>query len=302
MHYHAQISSQNINSSEDIKICRFCKNRNITKRGQRKTQNRGFVQRYFCKICNKRFVLDDGFLKKKNNSDKITQAIHLYFSGASLRKSQEHLGVFHPHNASHMTILRWIREYASLVGNYVDNLKVNNSDSISFDEMEYKTKGKQSFFIDVIDMDTRYMLSSGYYRNRGMEELREVLKGARNKSLNKTTKFYTDGLMAYPQALRKEYSFNKHRKEFLHKITRSTDKAFNWKIERLHNNIRERTKIMRQFKSVASAKDIMKGYEIYYNFCRKHQALGKYPYEVAIPSLQLGKNKWLDLIRLSSKK
>jgi len=85
--------------------------------------------------------LDDGFYKKKNNSDKITQAIHLYFSGASLRKSQEHLGVFPPHNASHMTILRWIMEYASLVGAYVDNLKVNNSDSISFDEMKYKTKG-----------------------------------------------------------------------------------------------------------------------------------------------------------------
>ena len=25
----------------------------------------------------------------------------------------------------------------------------------------------------------------------------------------------------------------------------------------------------------------MKGYEIFYNFCRKHQALGKCPYELA---------------------
>ncbi|MEK6940642.1 MAG: hypothetical protein AABW49_01970, partial [Nanoarchaeota archaeon] len=133
--------------------CKNCSSENITKRGQRKTKNKGLIQRYFCKGCKKRFVVDDGFFKKKNNSDKITQAIHLYFSGASLRKSQEHLGVFHPHNASHMTILRWIREYASLVGSYVDSLKVQNSDSISFDEMEYKTKGKQSFFIDVIDMD-----------------------------------------------------------------------------------------------------------------------------------------------------
>jgi len=282
--------------------CSKCSSENTKKDGKRKTENRGLIQRYKCLSCSYRFVQDDGFFHMRNTPEKITQAIHLYFSGASLRKSQEHLGVFHPHNASHVTILDWIRRYSQMVGGYVDSLKVQNSDSISFGEMEYKTKGKQSFFIDVIDMDTRYMLSSGYYRNRGMEELREVLKGARSKSINKTTKFYTDGLMAYPQVLRKEYSFNKHRKEFLHKVTKSTDKAFNWKIERLHNNIRERTKIMRQFKIVSSAKDIMKGYEIYYNFCRKHQALGKYPYEVAIPSLQLGKNKWLDLIHFSSEK
>jgi len=40
----------------------------------------------------------------------------------------------------------------------------------------------------------------------------------------------------------------------------------------------------------------MKGFEIYYNFIRKHQAIGKSPYELAIPELRLKENKWLDLI------
>ena len=56
---------------------------------------------------------------------------------------------------------------------------------------------------------------------------------------------------------------------------------------------------MRQFKSLKSAKKIMKGFEIYYNFCRKHTGIGKYPYEV-VTDLKLGKNKWLDLINQSS--
>ena len=44
---------------------------------------------------------------------------------------------------------------------------------------------------------------------------------------------------------------------------------------------------------------IMKRLEINYNFNRKHMSLGKKtPTEVAIPQLELGKNKWLDLIRL----
>ena len=82
-------------------------------------------------------------------------------------------------------------------------------------------------------------------------------------------------------------------------VTASKGEGFNHKIERLHNSVRERTKIFRGFGSLESAKAIMKGYEIYYNFLRKHQAINKYPYEKAT-NLNLGKNKLLDLIKLSS--
>ena len=43
----------------------------------------------------------------------------------------------------------------------------------------------------------------------------------------------------------------------------------------------------------------MEGYEIYYNFIRKHQGIGCCPYELAITNLELGKNRWLDLIKMS---
>ena len=56
---------------------------------------------------------------------------------------------------------------------------------------------------------------------------------------------------------------------------------------------------MRQFKEEWSARLIMKGFEIFYNFCRKHTGINKYPYEM-VTDLKLGKNKWLDLINLSS--
>jgi len=42
---------------------------------------------------------------------------------------------------------------------------------------------------------------------------------------------------------------------------------------------------------------------IYYNFIRSHMALnGKTPAQQANIDLKLGKNKWLDLIKASSKK
>ena len=70
---------------------------------------------------------------------------------------------------------------------------------------------------------------------------------------------------------------------------------------RVQNIIRERTKVMRGFHGcIESAHAIMKGLEINYNFNRKHMSLSKKtPAEVAIPQLELGANKWLDLIKIS---
>ena len=298
-----QISPKNakIQDFKNISICPYCDSKRSKKRGFRKTQNRGKIQRYECLDCNKRYVKRDGFFRMKNDSNKITMCLDMYYKGISLRKIQYHLGVFLPHNSSHMTILRWIRKYSKMVGDYTDTLKISNSGSITFDEMEYKTKKKKSFFIGVMDMETRYLLSSGYYYDRGLPEFTEVLTSVKDKSLTSNNKFFTDGLGIYPTALRKVFNYKKHAtKKFKHKVTKSSDKAFNWKIERFNNSLRERTKIMRQFNSLESAKSIIKGYEIYYNFCRYHQGIKAYPYERAT-NLKLGKNKWLDLIQLSAK-
>jgi len=43
----------------------------------------------------------------------------------------------------------------------------------------------------------------------------------------------------------------------------------------------------------------MKGYAIFYNFIRKHQALGKCPYELATDLKLTQGNKWLELIKLA---
>jgi len=69
----------------------------------------------------------------------------------------------------------------------------------------------------------------------------------------------------------------------------------------MHNSIRERTKTFRGFHGcIESAQAIMKGYEIFYNFIRKHPAINCCPYELAIPELKLeNDNRWLELTGIS---
>jgi len=95
--------------------CLNCNSKKVIKRGFLLTANRGKIQRYRCLNCFKRFVLDDGFYRMRNTPEKITQSPHLYFSGTSLRKTQEHLGVFHSHNASHMTVLKNLYNFMLLI-------------------------------------------------------------------------------------------------------------------------------------------------------------------------------------------
>jgi putative transposase len=289
--------------------CRFCKSENIIKKGFRKTKNLGKIQKYFCKNCNKFFVEDNGFLKMKNSPQKVTLCLDLFFKGISTRQIQQHLQAFYPHNSSHMTIYRWIVKYSKLISTFTDNLKLNVGRELQIDEMEIGSQKSRykGWFIDSIDTKTRFMVSSAFKKNRDLKEVSEVLKNAKNKTENQFEVITSDGWLAYPQAIQKTFVLkeksNTRKYGVVHnKVNASQGEGFNYKIERLHNSVRHRIKTFRGFHgSTESANSIMKGYEIYYNFIRKHLALGKCPYELATDLKLENENKWLKLIDLSNK-
>jgi transposase-like protein len=298
--------------------CPNCSSEKIIKRGLRKTQNRGKIQRFSCKECSYRFVLDDGFYRMRNNPKKITAGIDLYYKGSSLRKVRDHFESFYPHNASHMSVYRWIVKYSIMVSNLTDNFQIECGIEMMSDEMEYHRrishkkgdKGvEKNWFVDTFDIKTRFMIIGEYMKSRTNDNLEIVMKKSKFKTNGQVKIVTTDGLQGYPTVLRKTFGLqsphhatSRAKSKIIHNVVLADERGFNHPIERLHNTIRERTKIMRGFHGcIESARAIMKGLEINYNFNRKNMALkGKMPYEVAIPELKLGKNKWLDLIRLSS--
>ena len=300
------------NNSLDFKniSCRYCKSTRIIKKGKRKTKQRGSIQRYKCRDCNRRFVIDNGFHRMRNNEKKITLCLDLYFRGISLRRLQEHLKAFYPNNSSHVAIYDWITRYPLMISKFTNDLKINPGIELQSDEMEYHRRKEygggveQNWFVDVMDTKNRYIVSSKYIRSRTMENMIKILKKAKEATGDKIEIVTTDGLKGYPRALRKSFGLNKMsgKSKIKHNIVIASERGFNHKIERLHNSIRERTKTMRGFHGcIESANAIMKGYEIYYNFIRKHQTLEKTPAEKALQKFKLGNNKWLELIRLSKK-
>ena len=172
--------------------CPYCHKDNITKRGYIKTKIRGKRQRYFCKNCNKKFIPQDAFYRMRNSPQKITCALDLFFRGLSTRGVQEHFKAFFPHNSDHSTILRWIRKYALMISNYTNKLKLQTGSYIEVDEMEYhrrkshkaKLGTDKNWLINGIDVKTRFLVGSNYAKHRSKVELKKVLSGVKDKSVN----------------------------------------------------------------------------------------------------------------------
>ena len=146
------------------------------------------------------------------------------------------------------------------------------------------------------------MVSSNFSKTREQVELKKVIVSAKRKTGNQIKIVTTDGYTAYPKAVNQSFGYNLKLNKYniYHKIVNASQgEGFNHKVERMHNNIRARTKVFRGFGRIESARAIMKGYAVYYNFIMKHQALKKCPYEIATDLKLTSPNKWLELINLS---
>ena len=299
------MNNKNDNQRKYKKLsCPNCSSKKIIKRGIFQTESHGKRQRYFCKSCNKKFIEKDNFYRMRNNPQKITLCLDLFYKGVSTRQIQQHLQAFYPHNASWITIYKWIIKYSNITHKFINKLKIKASQEIQIDEQEHHRLGKKNWFIDSIDVETRYMVSSELFNSRGQKEIKRVLNNAKIKTGKQIKIVTTDGYTAYEDVIKKVYGYNfrgKTTNVFHNKVTQSKKEGFNHKIERLHNSIKLRTKTFRGFHgSLESAKSIMKGYEVYYNFIRKHQAIDCCPYELATDIKLENPNKWLELIELSS--
>jgi len=294
-------------------ICPTCKSEEVVKRGFFSSEAHGRQQRYYCKSCDKKFISQMPFYRMRNSPQKITCALDLFCRGLSTRGVQEHFKAFFPHNSDHSTILRWIRKYSMKIANFTDNLKVQTGSYIEVDEMEFHRRKShkqkrgidKNWFIDGIDVKSRFMISSNFSKYRSTNAIKKVISKIKDKTGEQIKTITTDGFNAYEKAVKRTYGYNKHTGKYnvQHKVvTQSKNEGFNIWVERMHNSIRQRTTGFRGLHgSVESACAIMKSIEIYYNFIKKHEALkGKTPSEIAVPYLQFKTpNRWLELIELS---
>jgi len=256
--------------------CKFCNSENTVKDGKRFD-----IQRYKCKNCNHKFYDTSATLPRmRSNTKVIVTSLNLYYSGLSMRKVVEQIENIFEEHLSQSTVHYWIHKYAKLVKGFVDTLKPELSGKYHHDETEVKVDGNGRYFWETIDEDTRFIVASLLTESRNSEDAIKVFKQALEKQ--RPIAFFTDGSFAYDEAYNKVFysRIRAIRVEWVRRVgirARETNNI----VERLHGTLKDRTKPMRGLKNDESAQELLDGYIINYNFCRKHSAIKTTPAKMA---------------------
>jgi len=277
--------------------CAYCSSSRIVRRGTRKNL-RGITQRYWCKACNHRFVVDLGFSRMKASPQVITASLDLFFKGVSLRKITDHVKQFYNLKVNCSTILRWIQRYTELMEGYASNLVPEVSDKWHADETVENVNGKNRWLWNLMDSESRFLIASRLTKARTNRDARNLFLDGLDRAKKAPATIVTDGLVSYANAYDEtlRYKGAKHIRK-----PRFIDLANNNRIERLHSSMRERTKVMRGFDTDSTANETMQGYRLYYNFIRPHMGLdGQTPAQAANLELELGQNRWKSMITQST--
>lgn len=205
------------------------------------------------------------------------------------------------HKISHVSILDWVRRYTLKVHKFIEKQGYNLGNSFYADETMINRKGKLDKFWCCLDWDTRLITGFHYSLSANPVEAQEFL----NKAISKGKPRYiqTDAGVFYPRAFRKLFYSNKIGGLTIeHKIQNyQTTRIHNYRIETVFMKIKDRVIDFRGLKALWSAPILMTAIVIQHNFIENHSTTDEVPSERAGVDLGLGENRWLDLIRLSSK-
>jgi transposase-like protein len=238
----------------------------------------------------------------------VTLALDLYFKGASPRKVTQHIAQFYGVKVSHVALIKWIRKFSQLIDDYANTLKPQLSGVWNCDEMKTKMahenpiNGERFYWLwDGLDNQTRYLIATPLTRGRTHKDARAFFETAKIQAKKDPRAIFSDGLDSY----RGEYDpisiDNVGNVAHIANVGIRSHMG-NHRVERLHNTLREREKVMRNLKRAHSADKVFKGFRAYYNFVRPHMALGGHtPAQAAAVPIELGTNRWLDLIRQASR-
>jgi len=215
----------------------------------------------------------------KTDIKVISAALSYYFGGMPLDAIQRHLYQQFKVYYSEMGIYNWIRRFSQEAINRVANFQPIVGDIWIADETVLKVGGKKVWVFDVIDKKTRYLLASRLTESRATKEAALVMNEAKRTAGKSPKRIITDKMGAYLDGI--ELVFGADTKHIQSKPF--TDVNSTNVIERFHGTLKDRTKVIRGFKNMDTARLLTQAWLVHYNFFKEHTTLGDVP-----PAVRMG--------------
>jgi len=279
-------------------VCKFCGSPNIVKNG-----TRNGVQYWLCKNCGRGFVDNKGLPGMRYSIDDVASAIYQYYTGSSLNEIRGYIDQHSGFRPSDSTIYSWITRFTKIAMDKAKEYTPQVGDVWVADETVLHIGGKRidrlkkgMWFWDIIDAKTRFLLASHISRSRTINDAIALMEKAWERTDKVPKVVITDKLQAYLDGVSTVFgrTTTKHIQSHGFAVKLNTNL-----IERFHGTLKDRTEVMRGMKTVRTARLILDGWLIYYNFFRPHESLkDKTPAEVA--GIEFPFKNWLDVVKSQS--
>lgn len=289
----SQVSSiNNIHGKKTEKTvvkCKHCTLGKVIKDGFK-----GGKQQYKCKDCGHKFTNTDSHPNMRFNREIVDASLGWYYEGMSLRAVARQIRHLFNVKVYPSTIWRWIQKYVPLVNDFVKRLKPLIGGEWHVDETVVKVSGEKWWYWEVIDKDTRLILGTHLSRTRRMSDAEAVFRDAYLMAKRLPITVVCDGLPAYYGGLKRALGGTTVYRKVNFNPNATIDE--NNRIERFHNTLKARYKVMR---GLQNPRHLLDGFCIYYNLIRPHMTLKQTPGEFAM--LEVPKiNGWGELIELAT--
>jgi putative transposase len=272
-------------------VCKFCGSQNTRKYGFSKG-----IQSYFCNDCRTKFTGTDALAHGRVSPSFIADALEEYYGGMSFHEIENKINKQTDGAISHTAITKWVNKYTNEAIRQTKDLHPKVGNTWIADETYIKTDVKTTdpkgvVFWDIIDADTRFLLASRITTTRSTQDARQLMELAAKRAGKTPKAVITDKLAAYIDGIELAYGSDaKHRQGSPFHTEHSTAL-----IERFHNTLKDRTKVMRELRDKSTLKRFTDGWLVYYNFFRPNMALdNKSPAEVA--GLKYENHSWTDVV------
>jgi transposase-like protein len=270
---------------EDL-TCKFCGSKNVVRYGRH-----GDIQYWWCKDCNRKFADNAALPKMQTPVEQIAAALSMYYGGMSINGIRRHLEQQFENRPSDSTVYGWITRFSKVAIDNAKGYQPTVGDTWVADETVLKIGGKNVWFWDIIDSKTRYLLASYMSIGRTTRDAYNLMMRAAEIAGKAPKDVITDKLQAYLDGI--ELAFGAETKHIQAKGL--TSKVNTNLIERFHGTLKDRLNVMRGLKTPETARLIMDGWLVHYNYLRPHESLaGLTPAEKA--GIQFPLKNWADVV------
>jgi putative transposase len=270
-------------------ICKYCGNsKTVVRFGSYKD-----TQLYWCESCKRKFKGDTALFHMKTPPEQISSALRMYYDGMSIKDIQGLLNQEHNNKPSKKTIYQWIDKYSDIAIKEAKDVHPKVGDTWIADETVLRIGGQNVWMYDIIDDKTRFLLATRIALARTTHDATMLMKEAEKKAGKSPKVVITDKNYSYLDGIEQAFGGDT---EHVQSRPFTADTNSTQKIERWHETLKERTKVMKGLKTIDSATQFVAAFLVHYNFFRGNEALdNKTPAEAA--GIKFPYKDWAEIIR-----